>query len=103
MTIPFLSSHNIFLGTTAYPLPIPRFKLSLKEQVHAIVWGRSGSGKSRLLQSVFIQSLNKKHGVGLIEPHHDLSFDTLVYLISKGFFDTEKAFERLIYIDWGNG
>src|SRR5713101_584956 len=103
MTLPFISSDDIVLGTTAFPFPIPQLKLSLREQIHAVVWGKAGSGKSRLLESVFIQGLNKKHGVGLVEPHHDLSFDTLVYLISKGFFDNDAAFDRLIYIDWGNG
>ncbi len=104
MTLPFLPSGDIVLGTTASPLPIPQFRLSPKDQgYHATIWGRTGSGKSRLLESVFIQHLSKGHGVGLIEPHHDLSFDTLVYLISRGFFDNEAAFDRLIYLDWGNG
>lgn len=104
MTLPFLSSEDIVLGTTIPALPIPQFRLSSKDQAyHATIWGRTGSGKSKLLESVFLQHLNKNHGVGLIEPHHDLSFDTLVYLISRGFFNNEIAFDKLVYLDWGNG
>lgn len=104
MTLRFPSKDDIVLGTTAAPLPIPQFRLSPKDQAyHGTVWGRTGSGKSRLLQSIFIQHLNKGHGVGLIEPHHDLSFETLTYLISQGFFKDEAAFDKLVYLDWGNG
>jgi len=95
---------DIVLGTTASPLPIPQFRLSREDQAyHATVWGITGSGKSRLLQSVFLQHLNKKHGVALLEPHHDLSYETLVYLIGRHFFDDDAAFDRLVYLDWGNG
>ncbi len=104
MTIKLPSSEDIVLGTTAPPFPFPQFRLDPQGQKHhATIWGRTGSGKSKLLESVFIQHLNKHHGVGLIEPHHDLSFDTLTYLVSKGFFRNEEAFDRLIYLDWGNG
>jgi len=102
MTI--FDTDSIVLGTTAPPLPFPRFRLGRKNQnVHATVWGRTGSGKSKLLQSVFLQHVGKRHGVGLIEPHHDLSFDCLSSLVATGFFNDERAFDRLIYLDWGNG
>lgn len=101
--LPF-SADDIVLGTTAPPFPFPQFRLDSEAQrYHATIWGRTGSGKSKLLQSIFLQHLNKKHGVGLIEPHHDLSFDTLTYLVGKGFFKNEDSFDRLIYLDWGNG
>lgn len=94
----------IVLGTMAPPLPFPRFRLGRKDQnVHATVWGRTGSGKSKLLQSVFLQHVAKGHGVGLIEPHHDLSFDCLTSLVGSGFFKDERAFDRIVYLDWGNG
>ncbi|HCF99666.1 MAG TPA: hypothetical protein DEV93_03890 [Chloroflexi bacterium] len=97
-------SQDIVLGTTAPPFPYPQFRLSPADQDHhATIWGRTGSGKSRLLESIFLQHLNKGHGVGLIEPHHDLSYSTLTYLISKGFFHDELAFDRLVYVDWAAG
>ena len=68
-----------------------------------MIVGRTGSGKSRFMQSIFLQHLTKGHGVCLIDPHHDLSFDTLSYLVEEGYFASDKAFDRLIYLDWGNG
>lgn len=104
MTIPWVSNHDIVLGTTAPPFPLPQFRLSRKDQgLHAAVFGTSGSGKSRLFESLFIQHLNKHHGVGLMEPHHDLSFGVVTYLLDRGFFRSPDAFDRLVYIDWGNG
>jgi len=98
------SKNSITLGTTAPPLPFPRFGLGAKDQnVHATVWGRTGSGKSKLLQSVFLQHVAQHRGVGLIEPHHDLSFDCLTDLVGRGFLANDEALERLIYLDWGNG
>jgi hypothetical protein len=55
------------------------------------------------LQNIFLQHFAKGRGVGIIEPHHDLSFQTLSYLVGTGFFRDPRAFERLVYIDWGNG
>jgi hypothetical protein len=104
LTIRLPHKDDLVLGTTAPPLPFPQVRLTPKDQAyHATIWGRTGSGKSKLLQSVFLQHLNKGHGVGLLEPHHDLSFDTLTYLVSHGFFRDERSFERLVYLDWGNG
>jgi len=104
MAMRWPGAEDIILGTTAPPFPLPQFRLSPADQDHhATIWGRTGSGKSKLLQSVFLQHLNKGHGVGLIEPHHDLSFDTLSYLVGHGFFNDRRAYERLVYLDWGNG
>lgn len=101
---PFLSSQDIVLGSTAPPLWFPQLRLGLKDQdYHAVIWGRTGSGKSKLLQSIFLQHLSKQHGVGLIEPHRDLSLDIVSYLVADGFFRKKDAYDRLVYIDWGNG
>jgi hypothetical protein len=95
---------DIILGHRFPPLPYPLYRLRLADQqYHATIWGRTGSGKSRLLQSLFLQHLAKGHGVAIIEPHHDLSFSTLATLIAQGFFRQESAFSRLVYVDWGNG
>lgn len=104
---PFIAAaDDIVLGTTTPPLSIPMTELRLgrdEQKYHAVIFGRSGSGKSRLLQSVFLQFLNLAKAIGMVEPHHDLSFDTLKYLVSKGFFKDPEAYDKLIYIDWGNG
>jgi hypothetical protein len=95
---------GIILGTTVPPGRPTTVSLTPAEQAyHATIWGRSGTGKSRFLQSLFLQHLNRGHGVCLIDPHHDLSYGTLTALIEGGFFRDERAYERLIYLDWGNG
>ncbi len=100
-------SEEIVLGTMSnglFAVPDSEFRLGKREQsYHGFFVGRSGSGKSRALQSIFLQHLNKGHGVGILEPHHDLSFDTLSYLVSKDFFKQKGAYKKLIYIDWANG
>ncbi len=104
MTFGLPAKDDIILGTTAQPFPFSRLKLTPQDQrYHATIWGRTGSGKSKLLQSVFVQHLNKHHGVGMVEPHHDLSSDVLSFLVGEGFFRSDGAFDRLVYLDWGNG
>jgi hypothetical protein len=62
--------------------------------------GVTGSGKSRLLQAMFLQLLRQRVGVSLIDPHHDLAEGILTTLVETGFFDRSAAFERLIYFDF---
>jgi hypothetical protein len=95
---------DVILGRRFPLLPRPVVRLSPHEQgYHATFWGQTGSGKSRLLQSLFLQHLQRGHGICIIEPHHDLSFDTLSTLALQGFFHRPDAYERLVYLDWGNG
>lgn len=98
-----IGPHDIVLGQTIAEKPSV-FRLTPQDQEHhATFWGRTGSGKSKLLQSIFLQHLSKRHGVCILEPHHDLSIDTLSYLVDMGYFKAKDAFDRLIYLDWGNG
>ncbi|MBV9280388.1 MAG: type IV secretion system DNA-binding domain-containing protein [Chloroflexi bacterium] len=95
---------DIVLGQPVSEYPYPVVRLTPQDQqYHATIWGRTGSGKSRLLQAIFLQHLSNGHGVCLIEPHHDLSFATLSYLVEQGFFRRPGAVEQLLYLDWGNG
>lgn len=95
---------DIVLGQPLAPYPHRVVRLTPRDQAfHATIWGRTGSGKSRFLQAIFLQLLSKGRCVCLIEPHHDLSFDTLAYLVERGYFRQSDAFDRLIYLDWGNG
>jgi hypothetical protein len=112
MSLHWPSSKDIVLGGTV-PLPFADFfnhllpfqcRLSEKEQAyHAAIFGASGSGKSKLLQSIFLQHLSKGHSVGLIDPHADLALDILKSLIASGFFRKEDAFDKLIFLDFANG
>jgi hypothetical protein len=96
---------EIVLGTVLSDRNRGRFyKLGRHDQEHHVtIWGRTGSGKSKLLQAIFLQHLKRGHGVGILDPHHDLSIDTLSYLVRDGFFRDDRALERLVYLDWGNG
>jgi hypothetical protein len=108
----FPSAQDIVLGGTVPPpfadffnqlLPF-QLRLSEKEQAyHAAIFGASGSGKSKLLQSIFLQHHALGHGVGLIDPHADLAMDILKSLIASGYFRNKDAFDRLIFLDFANG
>ena len=79
----------------------PLCALTQREQAfHALIWGTTGSGKSKLLQSLFQQHIDSGHGVGLLEPHNDLSIDILSFLLGHGFFRDPRAFQRLVYLDF---
>lgn len=97
---------DIIIGTVdpSFPLFLQQVKLTSREQAqHATIWGKTGSGKSKLLQNLFLQHLRRGHGVGVIEPHNDLSLEIITSLIASGFYRDERAYERLVYLDWGNG
>ena len=101
-----LGSHrkDVLLGSIQPDfLGYPRYFLTPEEQgYHATIWGSTGSGKSFLLLNVFTQLFLQGKGVGLIDPHNDLSIDVLRQLIHKGVFKDQKAYKRLVYIDWGS-
>jgi DNA helicase HerA-like ATPase len=112
MSLRLPSSNDIILGGTVPPpfsdlfnplLPF-QYRLSEKEQAyHAAIFGSSGSGKSKLLESIFLQHLAKGRGVGLIDPHADLAMDIIKSLVASGFFRKQDAFEKLIFLDFANG
>jgi len=93
---------DIVLGTVGAKHPPVR--LTPAEQAyHGLIWGSTGTGKSKLLQSVFLQHVNKGHGICLIDPHSDLALGCLSYLVSRGYFQRADAFDRLVYLDFGQG
>ena len=67
---------------------------------HKRLLGVSGSGKSKLLVSMFIQLFNQGIGVALLDPHSDLCFDIMQFLADTGYFDHPDAYRRLLYIDF---
>lgn len=100
------SKTDILLGSNLrwFSFPLVQARLDSHEQrYHASIFGRSGSGKSKLLQGVFLQHVRLGNGVGILEPHHDLSYDCLSSLIDSDFYKDPQAYEKVIYIDWANG
>jgi hypothetical protein len=95
---------DIILGTATPPYPHPQFRLTPPQQTfHGLVWGSTGAGKSKLLEAMFVQYFNKGRGVCLIDPHADLSVACIADLVSRGYFEREDAFDRLVYLDFGQG
>lgn len=94
---------DIVLGTAEGPYCHPQFRLTPEHQTyHGLVWGSTGVGKSKILQSIFLQHLDKGQGVCLIDPHSDLSRACLAHLIGRGHFEGEEAYQNLIYIDFSD-
>jgi hypothetical protein len=84
-------------GPSVFPLS---YKLPRKElENHGHVIGQSKSGKSRFLASLYIQLLQAGYSVTIIDPAGDLAKLILATLISMGYFDQPKAFDKLTYLD----
>lgn len=67
---------------------------------HKHIMGITGMGKSRLVQSFFLQLMERRIGVSLIDPHRDLARDIQSTLIATGYFEMEAAYSRLVYLDF---
>jgi len=99
-----VSPHSeLVLGT--YPGPgrqglLPYGLTPTQQAYHSLLWGSTGTGKSKLLEGIFLQLLNKGQGVALIDPHADLALGCVSYLAAKGYFKRADAFERLVYVDF---
>lgn len=67
---------------------------------HVYVIGKTGSGKSTLISNMAIDDIRKNRGVGIIDPHGDLSNTILDYIPKRRLndvvylepFDTERPF-----------
>lgn len=100
---PFVSSPQIVLGNHAYGFPglSGRVVLTAKEIAsHKHCIGTSGSGKSKILEAMYLQLLNQGIGVSFIDPHSDSAEAILAALIESGFFKDPRAYERLLYIEF---
>lgn len=88
-------------GFLPYRIDLSTFK------THLYCCGRSGSGKSKFLQSIFCELASKGHGCGLIDPHSDLANDCLAYLLAhrapaylaKPFLQEPANLARVVYVD----
>ena len=106
---------GLLLGTHA-----PHFRFNsvsltpAAQRYHGLIVGKSGSGKSKLLQHLMLAHIQNSlkeapdlttyssHGATVLEPHHDLSFDILTSLVASGFYRRPDAYERVVYLDFGN-
>jgi len=72
-----------------------------EQAYHSLVWGSTGAGKSKFLATQLLQHISRHHAVCLLDPHGDLAEDTLTGLAAGGFFNRPDAYDRLVYIDFG--
>ena len=76
-----------------------KFIISSKvRKFHTYVVGLTGRGKSKFLQNCLIQDILAGRGCAVIDPHGDLAKDVLRSLISEGYFNDEKVFEKFVYV-----
>lgn len=70
-----------FIGETNYRNE--RFKFGLKRidrRRHVYVVGKTGSGKSRLLELLLLSDIQSDHGCCLLDPHGDLADELLMFV-----------------------
>src|SRR3954452_14151755 len=98
---------SLLLGTHAPYLGFNTVSLTpAAQRYHGLIVGKSGSGKSKLLQHLMVSQINNSlkesrwlsnyssHGATVLEPHHDLSFDILTSLVASGFYKRPDAYQR---------
>ncbi len=67
---------------------------------HKHIMGVTGMGKSRLIQSLYLQLHEQRVGVSVLDPHRDLACDLKRTLSATGYFDRAAAYSRLVYLDF---
>lgn len=106
---------SLLLGTHAPYFGFNTVSLTpAAQRYHGLIVGKSGSGKSKLLQHLMLAQIQNSlkesawlsnfssHGATVLEPHHDLSFDILTSLVASGFYKRPDAYQRVVYLDFGN-
>ncbi|MEU9573732.1 DUF87 domain-containing protein [Streptomyces massasporeus] len=90
--IPLGTYWDWFIPRTLY-LPLDAAR------THMHVLGKTGSGKSYFLGSLFLSLYLAGQPVTLIDPHGDLAQLVLAHLVVRGQLETPEQRERLIYLD----
>src|SRR3989344_5237516 len=74
-------SNHVHIGVKESWGNVEPFGISTADsRQHIAVIGKTGSGKSTLLKHLIIQHIEAGHGVGVIDPHGDLSEELLDYI-----------------------
>ena len=69
------------IGRTKYRNTNQRFGIKDKDRLqHIYVIGKSGTGKSTLLQNMAISDIERGNGLCIIDPHGDIATDILNYI-----------------------
>ncbi|HEX3036007.1 MAG TPA: type IV secretion system DNA-binding domain-containing protein [Thermodesulfobacteriota bacterium] len=82
-----------YLGETNFRNERKRFGVKRKDRrAHMYIIGKTGTGKSTLIKNLITQSLYKRDGLALLDPHGDLVEDILNFI-------PEERIEDVIYIN----
>lgn len=90
-----------FFATTVYKNQEAIFGIkSPDRRKHVYIIGKTGAGKSTLIANMAIDDIRKDRGIGIIDPHGDLSETILEYIPKRRAndviylepFDTERVF-----------
>ena len=69
------------IGITNYRNTNQKFGIKDKDRMqHIYVIGKSGTGKSTLLENMAISDIKRNNGLCVIDPHGDISTDILKYI-----------------------
>jgi hypothetical protein len=67
---------------------------------HKHVIGTTGVGKSKFLESMFLQYLHQRVGITFIDPNGDSCEAILAQLLLEGFFEDPSSYRKLLYIEF---
>ena len=68
-------------------------------KTHTYIIGKSGKGKSKLLEHMLVTDIMAGRGCCVIDPHGDLAEDVLSNLHSRGYFNNSESHKRVIYFE----
>src|SRR5437762_12128850 len=79
-------------------------KLDEREFTHSRhIIGLPGTGKSKLMESLWLQAFERGYGTLIIDPHGPFAEAALTGLVSRRFFDQSGAFQKVTYVEFENG
>ncbi len=99
MRVPWSFRPGLPLGTFFFGLRTLRLPVT-EARVHAHVLGKTGSGKSYFLASLFLSMQRAGMAATLIDPYGDLAELVLSHLLAEGRLDADEQRQRLIYLDF---
>jgi type IV secretory pathway VirB4 component len=74
------------------------YTIDVKDRVHTLILGETGSGKSETLKLLMYHNILRKEGFMLIDPHGMLARDVLP-LLKKEYTTEEEFNDKVIYIN----
>lgn len=111
MSIPYDPEHITYFGETDYRNGRTRFGIKSRDRTrHMYIIGKSGVGKSTLLENMAIQDIQRGEGVAILDPHGSMADKMLDYVPEHRMkdvvyfapFDTENPISFNVLEDVGH-